>query len=115
MSLDNLEELHFLNLLDCNGFCSATLGNLFGNNLDWNWLKNIKFNDFANNLWGWRMHSCKASVAFTTYEHAISLDSLDDSWMGWSVIWKLPILPHAKVFLCSWENYYWRVLISDQY
>lgn len=111
MSIDNPEELLFSNLSDSNGFCATFLRNLVGNNFDWNCIESLNINESGSNLWVWRLHSSKASIASTVYEHANSSNANEAPWLGWLVIWKLPSLPRVKVFL--WKLAHGRIPTGD--
>lgn len=98
MSL-HLEDLQFFDLLNSESFCFNTLSNLFGNSLNWDWIGSIKINKAGNNFWIWRHHSCQGSITSTVYDYASSTIPHQAVWKGWSIIWKLPVLPRIKVFL----------------
>lgn len=113
------ENILFSDLLNSNdypnGFCLSMLENYFGSNLDCNWIEKIKIDATSKNLWIWNNYSCRTSIASTIYEHTNRLSSLADNWIGWSIIWKLPLLPHIKVFspeACPWRNSYHSLFIS---
>ncbi|XP_039135378.1 uncharacterized protein LOC120272581 [Dioscorea cayenensis subsp. rotundata] len=99
MPLDNREDLIFNNLLESHGFCSASVRSLFGNNFNWNNIENLNIIEEGPNLWVWRYHSCKASIASSVYDHVSNSNTTEASWLGWSIIWKLPTLSRVKVFL----------------
>ncbi|XP_039121964.1 uncharacterized protein LOC120258569 [Dioscorea cayenensis subsp. rotundata] len=98
MSIDNPEDLLFSNLLETNGFFSASLISLFGNNFNWNCFENLNI-EGGSNLWVWRFLSYKVSIASSVYEHASSSNITETPWLSWLIIWKLPTLPRVKIFL----------------
>lgn len=94
-----LENIKFPYLLNFESFCFNTLSNLFGNSLNWDQIGNNKISRMENNFWIWNHISCQASVASTVYDSAVSLIPHQNIWKGWSIIWKLPVLPRIKVFI----------------
>lgn len=111
MSLVNLEELSFTSFLNSNGLCTDALENVFGNSLDWNWIEKIKINEVERNLWVWRHHSHRASIASTVYDHDLDFKSFDEPWLGWPIIWKPPMMPRIKFFL--WKLAHGRLSTGD--
>lgn len=109
MLLEKLEELSFIEIINSNGFYKVTLKNMFGNSLDWNQIEKVNLNEEGNNLWVRRHPSYRAFIASTIYDHAIDFKSFEEPWLGWPIIWKLPMI--IKFFL--WKLAHARLSTKD--
>lgn len=88
MSLD-FENSNFANFISNGSFDSVVLENVFGPNLDWNWIENISIDS----------SSSYTSIVPVIYDHLNLTRESSHSWTGLHNIWKLSVIPRVKVFI----------------
>ncbi|XP_039143960.1 uncharacterized protein LOC120281070 [Dioscorea cayenensis subsp. rotundata] len=93
----NFDNLHFSGLFLVDGINTPLFHNIFGHNIDWDWINTIRFDLNSHNHWVWGPSSHFSSVAAAVYDCLISFDI--SPWSGWNCIWKLCILPRTKTFI----------------
>ncbi|XP_039128912.1 uncharacterized protein LOC120265056 [Dioscorea cayenensis subsp. rotundata] len=98
MSAD-LEDLHFSDLCTTSALCFASVGNLLGHYLNWDLIGKITISRDSPNRWVWGSLTSKSSTASAVYHDSNCLHNSSDTWLGWSEIWKLVVLPHTKSFI----------------
>lgn len=98
MSID-FENLTLFDFLLHDKFNIEFVHHIFGSNLDWDWINNIKIDFDAQNHWIWGPRTLKASIESTVYDYLVIGDP--NPWPGWHHIWKLCVLPRIKIF--TWK------------
>lgn len=96
MSSD-FENLNFADFLYNGSLNTSLIHNIFGYNLDWEWINNIRFDFTSQKFWVWGPHFLRATIASAVYDFLVSSDP--NPWPGWNYIWKLCVLPRIKTFV----------------
>lgn len=94
-----IEDIHLIDLLEDTSFHLSPLKRLFGENMDLDWINCIKIDASNDCHWVWTSPKYKISISATVYEHINMNRNIDDSWLGWNLIWKLSIILRIKNFI----------------
>lgn len=93
-----VDDVSFTDLHDGNDLNRSTLELLFGYNLDWNWIYNLKIAPLVDNFCILGPRNNCTSIASIVYS-VLNGDFGMDSWMGWCHIWSLKVMPRIKIFM----------------
>ncbi|XP_039123366.1 uncharacterized protein LOC120259982 [Dioscorea cayenensis subsp. rotundata] len=105
----NLDNMNFSDIIQVDSLNPTLIHNIFGLNLDWDWITSIRFDVNTHNHWVWGPISLRTSVAATVYDCLVSSDP--SPWPGWNYIWKLCVLPRIKTFI--WKLAHGKLPTSD--
>ncbi|KAH7660004.1 Reverse transcriptase zinc-binding domain-containing protein [Dioscorea alata] len=95
----NLDSLRVSNLVLENSWNLNLLYEVFGNNLNFDYLINDKISSNNENCWVWYPKSRKHKLTSMVYAHFNKDASTLNPWDGWANIWRLKIGPRPKHFL----------------
>ena len=96
------EDISLPDIVDSNGLIIDYIYNIFGHNLDWNWINMLNINASNTNLWVWTPHTHHASTASAVYGYLNRVSNSSDVWEGWRSIWKICTFPRIKFFI--WQT-----------
>lgn len=72
---------------------------MFRNGVNWEEIKKINITIEGNNFWIWNHSSYKTSIASSVYDFISRSSNSDVLLLGWSLIWKLRVMPRVKIFI----------------
>lgn len=94
-----LDNVSFVDILDNNSFNTNILENIFGNDLNWDWVRKIKIDSLTDKFWVWGPQNIHTSIASSIYTF-LKCDYANQTLLiGWHSIWNLIVMPRIKTFV----------------
>lgn len=93
------DNIHSIDLINGDELNLSFLNVLFSNNINLDWINNIKVDSSTANIWAWALASHKSTIPVAVYDHLNSNGKDMATWKGWDKIWKLLVIPRIKTFI----------------